>query len=78
MAHPGGGDGYEPCPPTAPGAQEVGLQYFADKGLADKVVPPKISRRDFEVVLLRARPTVSPGDLAVFEKFTEEFGEEAS
>lgn len=29
-------------------------------------------------LLLRARPTVSHGDLAVYEKFTDEFGEEAS
>jgi vacuolar protein-sorting-associated protein 4 len=42
------------------------------------VVPPQITMRDFEKVLLRARPTVSTGDLGVFEKFTAEFGEEAS
>jgi Vps4 C terminal oligomerisation domain len=29
-------------------------------------------------VLLRARPTVALSDLGVFEKFTNEFGEEAS
>lgn len=27
-------------------------------------------------VLLRARPTVSADDLAIYEKFTSEFGEE--
>jgi vacuolar protein-sorting-associated protein 4 len=75
---PDGAEGFEPCPPSAPGAQEVNLQYFADKGLADRVVPPTISRNDFEKVLLRARPTVSHSDLGVFEKFTDEFGEEAS
>lgn len=32
--------------------------------------------RDFEKVLLRARPTVSQKDLKVFEDFTAEFGEE--
>jgi hypothetical protein len=32
-----GGDGYEPCAPLAPGAQECTLQYFADKGIADQV-----------------------------------------
>eukprot|EP00775_Hariotina_reticulata_P013692 gene13692-13814_t len=73
-----GSDGYEPCAPMAPGAQEVGLQYFADKGIADQVVPPVISMRDFDRVLDRARPTVSPKDLQVFFKFTEEFGEEGS
>lgn len=33
--------------------------------------------RDFEKVLMRARPTVSKNDLAIFERFTAEFGEEA-
>jgi hypothetical protein len=32
-----GADGYEPCAPLAPGAQECTLQYFADKGTADQV-----------------------------------------
>ncbi len=41
-----------------------------------KVSPPLISMRDFEKVLLRARPTVSQKDLKVFEDFTKEFGEE--
>lgn len=43
-----------------------------------QVLPPRISMRDFEKVLLRARPTVSKDDLGVFVKFTDEFGEEAS
>lgn len=60
-----GGDGYEPCAPRAPGAQECGLQYFADKGIADQVVPPVITMKDFEKVLERARPTVSVKDLEV-------------
>ena len=41
-----------------------------------QVHPPRISMRDFEKVLLRARPTVSGKDLKVFEEFTKEFGEE--
>jgi len=41
-----------------------------------QVQPPRISMRDFEKVLLRARPTVSVKDLKVFEDFTKEFGEE--
>jgi hypothetical protein len=60
-----GGDGYEPCAPLAPGAQECTLQYFADKGIADQVVPPVITMKDFEKVLERARPTVSTKDLDV-------------
>lgn len=41
-----------------------------------QVMPPMISMRDFEKVLLRARPTVSVKDLATFTDFTKEFGEE--
>lgn len=79
IKHPvAGGDGYEPCAPMAAGAQECTLQYFADKGIADQVVPPVITMKDFEKVLERARPTVSVKDLEVFERFTDEFGEEAS
>ncbi|KAJ9505934.1 hypothetical protein QJQ45_017013 [Haematococcus lacustris] len=67
-----------PCAPSDPGAKELSLQYFADNNLADKVVPPSISMRDFEKVLQRARPTVSKSDLTIFERFTSEFGEEAN
>lgn len=42
-----------------------------------QVLPPRITMRDFEKVIMRARPTVSKDDLAIFEKFTSEFGEEA-
>jgi vacuolar protein-sorting-associated protein 4 len=66
---------YEACSPAEPGAQEMTLQYFADNNLADKVLPPRITMRDFEKVLTRARPTVGKSDLEVFEKFTAEFGE---
>ncbi|KAL4428167.1 hypothetical protein ABPG75_002256 [Micractinium tetrahymenae] len=66
----------EPCSPGDQGAFPATLQTLADKGLAGKVHPPAISFRDFEKVLLRARPTVSPSDLAIYEKFTSEFGEE--
>jgi len=38
-------------------------------------MPPMIAMRDFEKVLLRARPTVSTKDLKVFVDFTTEFGE---
>lgn len=41
-----------------------------------QVQPPVITMRDFEKVLLRARPTVGQKDLKVFEEFTKEFGEE--
>lgn len=44
--------------------------------LSPQVHPPKITYRDFEKVFLRARPTVSQDDLASYQRFTEEFGEE--
>jgi SpoVK/Ycf46/Vps4 family AAA+-type ATPase len=74
---PDGASGYwEPCAPSAPGAQERDLTWFATNNLADKVLVPSITRADFEASLHRARPTVSPDDLASYEKFTSEFGEE--
>jgi vacuolar protein-sorting-associated protein 4 len=39
------------------------------------VVPPRITRADFDRVLLRARPTVSVADLETHIRFTKEFGE---
>ncbi|GAX73177.1 hypothetical protein CEUSTIGMA_g630.t1 [Chlamydomonas eustigma] len=75
---PDGGTVYEACSPSEPGAEEMTLQYFAENNLADKVIPPAITMRDFEKVLTRARPTVSKSDLEIFEKFTREFGEEAN
>lgn len=41
-----------------------------------QIIPPPISRTDFEKVLARQRPTVSKSDLEVHERFTKEFGEE--
>ena len=74
--HPDGGEGWVPCSPSDPEAVEKDLDAFAADGTADRVVVPKISRRDFEKVLTRARPTVSPEDLEEFKKFASEFGEE--
>ena len=74
--HPDGGEGWVPCSPSDPEAVEKDLDAFAADGTANRVVVPKISRRDFEKVLTRARPTVSPEDLEEFKKFASEFGEE--
>jgi vacuolar protein-sorting-associated protein 4 len=63
-------------PATAAACSLPPPQSLADKGLAELVHPPKIAYRDFEKVLLRARPTVSATDLEIYEKFTSEFGEE--
>lgn len=41
-----------------------------------QIIPPPISRTDFDKVLARQRPTVSKADLDVHERFTKEFGEE--
>lgn len=41
-----------------------------------QILPPPITRTDFDKVLARQRPTVSKADLEVHEKFTKEFGEE--
>lgn len=41
-----------------------------------QILPPPITRTDFEKVLARQRPTVSKKDLEVHERFTKEFGEE--
>lgn len=65
-----------PCGPRQPGAIQTTMQDLAAKGLAAKIVPPPITRTDFEKVLARQRPTVSKSDLGVHERFTSEFGEE--
>jgi hypothetical protein len=48
----------------------------AENGLADRVLPPQITMRDFDEALLHARPTVSLRDLGMFESYTAEFGKE--
>ena len=48
------------------------METFMRLLLHAQVQPPRISMRDFEKVLLRARPK----DLKEFEQFTAEFGEE--
>ncbi|XP_009148083.1 protein SUPPRESSOR OF K(+) TRANSPORT GROWTH DEFECT 1 [Brassica rapa] len=65
-----------PCGPKQSGAIQITMQDLAEKGLAEKIIPPPISRTDFEKVLARQRPTVSKSDLEVHERFTKEFGEE--
>ena len=72
----GGQRALEPCSPGDSGAFEATLQSLADAGRAADVRTPDITMRDFEKVLLRARPTVSLKDLELYEQFTSEFGEE--
>ncbi|CAN1252259.1 Protein SUPPRESSOR OF K(+) TRANSPORT GROWTH DEFECT 1 [Linum perenne] len=65
-----------PCGPSQPGAVQTTMQDLATKGEAAKILPPPISKTDFDKVLARQRPTVSKKDLEVHERFTKEFGEE--
>ncbi|XVF69153.1 hypothetical protein PTKIN_Ptkin11bG0058000 [Pterospermum kingtungense] len=69
-------DMWMPCGPKQPGAIQITMQDLAAKGLAAQILPPPISRSDFDKVLARQRPTVSKADLDVHERFTKEFGEE--
>ncbi|KAI4386115.1 hypothetical protein MLD38_004076 [Melastoma candidum] len=65
-----------PCGPKQPGAVQITMQDLAAQGQAAKIIPPPISKADFDKVLARQRPTVSKADLEVHERFTKEFGEE--
>ncbi|KAH1108969.1 hypothetical protein J1N35_012737 [Gossypium stocksii] len=69
-------DMWMPCGPRQPSAVQITMQELAAKGHAAQILPPPISRSDFDKVLARQRPTVSKGDLEVHERFTKEFGEE--
>ena len=66
---------YEPCSPGDPTAFPATLMSLAEAGHSAEVVPPLITRADFDRVLLRARPTVSTADLETHTRFTKEFGE---
>lgn len=65
-----------PCSPGDGNAFLATLASLAEAGKASLVQTPVISMRDFEKVLVRARPTVSPKDLETHISFTKEFGEE--
>ena len=55
-----------PCDPIQCGAVQVTLQEIEVQSLASKVLPPPISRTNFEKVLARQRPTVNKADLVIF------------
>ncbi|KAH7438613.1 hypothetical protein KP509_04G022900 [Ceratopteris richardii] len=65
-----------PCGPRQRGAVQTTMQELAASGLAAKILPPPITKSDFDKVLARQKPTVSKDDLMIHEKFTNEFGEE--
>ncbi|GLJ22779.1 hypothetical protein SUGI_0429090 [Cryptomeria japonica] len=70
------GEMWMPCGPRQSGAVQTTMQELAIEGQASKILPPPITKTDFDKVLARQRPTVSKGDLEVHERFTKEFGEE--
>ncbi|CAM0878575.1 unnamed protein product [Alopecurus aequalis] len=65
-----------PCGSRQPGAVQTTMTELASQGNAAQILPPPISKTDFEKVLARQRPTVGKKDLEVHERFTKEFGEE--
>ncbi|MED6222378.1 Vacuolar protein sorting-associated protein 4B [Stylosanthes scabra] len=64
------------CGPEQQGAVQVTMQDLASKGLSSKILPPPVTRTDFEKIFAGKRPTVSEADLEAHERFTKEFGEE--
>ncbi len=64
-------------PPPLPGKPAAPAHCPQLRCAPDLLTVPRLPLAS-EQVLLRARPTVSTSDLGVFEKFTDEFGEEAS
>ncbi|KAH9326077.1 hypothetical protein KI387_006255, partial [Taxus chinensis] len=70
------GEMWMPCGPRQAGAVQTTMQELATNGLAAKILPPPISKADFDKVLARQKPTVSKENLEVHERFTKEFGEE--
>eukprot|EP00850_Spirogloea_muscicola_P006700 SM000032S12084 [mRNA] locus=s32:395985:398805:+ [translate_table: standard] len=67
---------YMPCGPRDPEGVQISMQELAAQGLGSQILPPPISKLDFDKVLARQRPTVSKADLEVHERFTKEFGQE--
>lgn len=62
------------CMTLNPGYLIVNFHKFPHSSM--QVMPPKITKQDFDRVLARARPTVGKEDLKVYTNFTEEFGED--
>ncbi len=61
-----------PCAPSDAGAKEMSLNDVP----SDKLLPPAVSVQDFLKALKTSKPSVSQEDLADYEKFTAEFGQE--
>ncbi|KAF4703121.1 Vacuolar protein sorting-associated protein 4 [Perkinsus olseni] len=65
---------WTPCSPgdSDPTTQEMSLMDIG----SSELLPPKVSRVDFQVALSNARPSVGPEDLARQEEWTTQFGME--
>lgn len=63
-----------PCGPRDEGAFEALLKDIPPA----KLVPPRVSMRDFHACLATSKPSVSPDDLAKQEEFTRNYGVEGS
>lgn len=63
-----------PCSPGDPDAIEMTL----DQVDGDKLLPPVISKYDFIKALKTSKPSVGQDDLAQYEKFTKEFGQDGN
>lgn len=66
---------YEPCLPThQPAGKRVTKSLLELNG--DQLRLPNVSMADFEVSLMKAKPSVGKDQLKEYEKFTMEFGQE--
>jgi len=61
-----------PCSPGDPNAIEMSLIDVP----SEKLLPPKVSYKDFLKALKTSRPSVSKNDLKDYDKFTQDFGQE--
>ena len=61
-----------PCSP----ADKAGRPMTWRDVPSGKLIPPKVTSRDFEVAFARSRPSVNDKDLEQCEQFTKDFGQE--
>jgi vacuolar protein-sorting-associated protein 4 len=63
---------WTPCSPGDQGAEE---KTWVDVP-GEQLLEPEVTLRDFERAVQSTKPSVSPDDLALHEKFTHQFGQE--
>jgi vacuolar protein-sorting-associated protein 4 len=64
---------YVPCDANDDGAMKMSMVELPEPEL---LLPPDICLEDYEMALLKIKPTVSQSDLGRQQEFTEEFGQE--